>query len=44
VNIMIGNIEHRKVRRQDIVPWIEIGWEKVKVATKIGHGPRLGLR
>ena len=30
---MIGNIENRKVRREDIVQWIEIGWEKVKVET-----------
>ena len=28
---MIGNIENRKVRREDIVKWIETGWEKVKV-------------
>ena len=30
-NFMIGNIENRKVRREDIVKWIETGWEKVKV-------------
>ena len=26
-DFMIGNIEHRKVRRGDIVQWIESGWE-----------------
>ena len=30
-NFMIGNIENRKVMREDIVKWIETGWEKVKV-------------
>jgi DDE superfamily endonuclease len=32
-NFMIGNPENRKVRREDIVQWIQTGWEKVKVET-----------
>ena len=32
-NFMIGDIENRKVRREDIVQWIEIGLEKLKVET-----------
>ena len=28
-----SDIENRKVRREDIVQWIEIGWGKVKVKT-----------
>ena len=32
-NFLIGNIEHRLVRREYIVQWIEIGWEKIKVET-----------
>ena len=41
-NFMVGNIENKKVRRKDIVQWIEIGWERVKVEiitrtwTKVG--------
>jgi hypothetical protein len=27
-NFMIVNQEDRKVRREDIVQWIQIGWEK----------------
>ena len=26
-NFMIGNPENRKVRREDIVQWIQPGWE-----------------
>jgi DDE superfamily endonuclease len=32
-NLMIGNPENRKVRREDIVHWIQTGWEKVKLET-----------
>ena len=32
-NFMIGNPENRKVRREDIVQWIQSGWEKVKEET-----------
>jgi DDE superfamily endonuclease len=32
-NFMIGNPENRKVRREDIVKWIQTRWEKERVET-----------
>ena len=42
-NFMIGNIENRKDRREDIVQWIEIGWEKVKVETITRTWTKVGI-
>ena len=30
---MVGNVENTKVRREDVVQWIQNGWEMVKVET-----------
>ena len=43
-NFMIGNIESRKVRRENIVQWIEIGLENVKVETINRTWAKVGLR
>ena len=42
-NFMIGNIEHRKVGREDIVQWTEIGWGKVKVETITRTWTKVGI-
>ena len=42
-NFMIGNIQNRKDRREDIVQWIEIGWEKVKVETITRTWTKVGI-
>ena len=42
-NFMIGNIESRKVRRENIVQWIEIGLEKVKVETITRTWAKVGI-
>jgi hypothetical protein len=42
-NFMIGNIENRKVRREDIVQWIEIGWGNVKVETITRTWTKVGI-
>ena len=42
-NFMIGNIENRNVRREDIVQWIEIGLEKVKVETITRTWTKVGI-
>ena len=40
---MIGNIKNRKVRRENIVQWMEIGLEKVKVATITRTWAKVGI-
>ena len=42
-NFMIGNIKNRKVRRENIVQWMEIGLEKVKVATITRTWAKVGM-
>ena len=42
-NLMIGNIENRKVRKEDIAQWIEIGWGKVKVETITRTWTKVGI-
>ena len=40
---MIGNIKNRKVRREVIVQWIEIGWERVKMETITRTWTKVGI-
>ena len=42
-NFMIGNPENRKVRREEIVQWIQTGREKVKVKTITRTWNRIGI-
>ena len=42
-NLMIGNSENRKVRREDIVQWIQTGWEKVKLETITRTRNKIGI-
>jgi DDE superfamily endonuclease len=42
-NFMIGNIENRKIRREDIVQRIEIGWEKMKMETISRTWTKVGI-
>ena len=40
---MVGNVDNRKVCREDVVQWIETGWEMVKVETITRTWAKIGI-